>query len=521
MAMEAEAEAEGAADKGGTPLPGPTLAEKYPAPGMADTVAHGVTQGASYGLADEAQGVLGAGKEAAAMLGRKLGISEPLDPSEDILDDRENSPVAGKAGPWARILEAYKSERNDARKDDKAAAAANPKAAVGSLLGGAVLAPGPKGAAVKGVIPRALSMAKTGAKTGAAFGAGDSESDLTEGEWGGVLGDALTGAGVGGVAGALLGGASAKAEPWFRKLRDSRAFQAMKPRVALGGLERKMAELEAKSPAGDKLAAQRNLGARAFEEGLVKPLSTAEDIANRAAPALKDAGVRKGAALQTIQDANPAARVSLPDQVAALEAEAQRLMMEPGQEKLGKFLLNKANGLKETVERRKAGGLSEYLSLPAAEEAKTAMQGAAKYVKAGPANESQKMLASRMRQAVEDEAEAVAGPDELEVFKALKARYGELADINDIAGYGAARAARQEGGGLAGEIANRLALQGDSPEKSLSGWAKGQALDAWKNRRPATMANIYDKAGRSSQQTAGAGSRTLAEYFASMKKEDE
>ncbi len=505
----------------------PTLSEKY-APTKGDTVAHGALQGASYGLADEAQGVLGGARELKDQIARAFGGGTKIDPQEDVF--AESHPIAGVKGSWDSILDAYRSERDAARREDKAAAQANPKLSVASTLGGALVAPGPKGAAVKGAVPRALQMAKQGLQAGAAYGAGDSEADLTKPSLSNYLNfakDTAEGAGLGGVTGGMLGYGSAKLEPVLKKAADLASFKSFEPRVALGGLENKLKSLEAKSPKGDPLAAQRALGRTALDEGITVPFGTSEGAAKRAEPILDEAGTMKGDALGRIRDEAQAAglnpRVSLPGVASTLENAGNAARLSPGEERLGGHLLNQSKQMRETGMRRQASGLGDYLDLLEAESAKSKMQKAAfQKPRGGPAEDAAKQAASAMRQAVEDEAERVAGPEELSQFKALKDRYGRLADISDIAEYGAKRAARREGGGLAGEIANRMSLQSEAdPKKSLTGWAMGQALDAWKNRRPATMAHVYDQASKNSGAVARGGTQTLADYLNLLKEKDD
>lgn len=500
--------------------------EAEAAPGMLETAARGVAQGASYGLFDEAVGLGSAAKEGAEMLGRKAGLLEPLSTDEDAF--AAENPAAG-AGVATRLLDAYRGERDKYREGDEAAQRASPKAFIGSTLGGAVLAPGPKGAAAKGAVARTAQFAKTGAKTGAAYGAGTSKADLTKGEILPFLRDLGVGTGTGTLGGAAIGFTSAKLGPWLRKLAEKRAFTALNPRVAMGHGD-KMAELAAKSPKADPLKAARDLGRRALDEGIVTPLGTSESAARRAGSALGEAGEMQGALLQSIQDANPAARVSMPGVATALSREAEALKMSPAKRLLAGHIGNQAKAMRESSVDRLLGGKSSLLTLPEAEAEKRALQQAVKqaaknYLAKGDSVEAKRRAASAMRQAVEDSVERVAGPEDLAQFKSLKARTGQLADIADVAGYGANRQARiAPGGGVLDELSD-AASHGQGLRQGLTAKALDALSRAWKERRPATMAALYDAASRPPTQQSAArqlrAGESLGEYLELLRGDKE
>lgn len=474
------------------------------------------TLGRKFG-AGAAMGLLPAINGAATAIGG--GISDNL---EDLgaVDSAHTTPLRGATGPLDYLsrtagaaIDRYRQGRKAMVDDLDASSKAHPAISAGSELAGALAVPLPFGKAkAAGLVPKLVQGAKVGAAVGGLNALGNSEADIMKpDEWGKLLGDTAEGVGGGAVGGSVLSGVAAKAEPWLQKAAELKAFQGLKPRVALGGLENKMKELESKSPTGDPLAAQRALGRRALDEGIVAPFGTAEGAAKRTEPALEEAGALKRGVLQTIQDQNPSANVSIPAVASKLEQAGRAAQAEVGSEQLGGHLLNQSQRLRDTAMRRQAAGLSDYLNLLEAEDSKTRLQKLANYARQGPMEDARKQAASTMRQAVEDEAERVAGPDELDVFKAAKAKYGQLADLSEIGEYGAKRAARN-GSGLASEIANRIALD-KGPKEAVTAHIYNALADAAKERAPQTKAVLYDAAAKGNQSLARGGMKSLADYL--------
>ena len=147
---------------------------KNEGPGIGETAARSATQGLTYGLADEASGLLGA-------------LTEPLFMKSD-------KNFGGR----------YEEYRNAYRKGDKASAEANPKTALLAELAGGIAAPG--GAASKGLGLGARAIRASG--QGALNAYGKSEAETPEG----LLPDIATGAALG-AGGAALGGLLSKAVP--------------------------------------------------------------------------------------------------------------------------------------------------------------------------------------------------------------------------------------------------------------------------------------------------------------------
>lgn len=160
----------------------------------------GAAQGLSMGYADEIAGGAGAAYD-----------------------------VATGESNFSDIMDAYRKNRDDSRKQYKKAAKDNPKTFKGGEAAGVVgsfMLPG----------VGALRGAKAGAALGAAAGIGRSESDLTQGDVGGVAQDAAVGA--------ALGAAGGK------------AFEKIAPRF--GSLAEKMGLKKAAMSADDEFRSQLN-----------------------------------------------------------------------------------------------------------------------------------------------------------------------------------------------------------------------------------------------------------------------
>lgn len=156
-------------------------------------------QGASFKLSDELQGIMGGIDEAGNIAKEAVGLQ---DEPEALAD-----PLGGdnRKGMLERILSSYKKNRNAHRNDLDTAQQAHPVISTGAEVAGAVMAPGPKVAAMPAGASRLARMAnygKNAAPLGAAFGFGGSEEEDVSG----VLKDTAIGAGISGATGAAFGG---------------------------------------------------------------------------------------------------------------------------------------------------------------------------------------------------------------------------------------------------------------------------------------------------------------------------
>lgn len=183
----------------------PTLgqAPKGALPGVskAESAIRGAGQGATLGFLDElAGGIRAAGR----------GIAENVGVQDPMTGKVTQTEASGQTFP-----EAYRTERDAYRKDDKLAEQSNPATFGGAEMLGAI-ASSPLG----GPISSLKSAALAGTKLGAAFGLGSSEADLTEGDVKGAAEDTATGAAVGLVASPIGYGLAKGAEKTAQKAGD-------------------------------------------------------------------------------------------------------------------------------------------------------------------------------------------------------------------------------------------------------------------------------------------------------------
>ncbi len=405
------------------------------------------------------------------------------------------------------------------------------KAAPEEYLGASVATPNPisklKFPAAAGAMGRVATPALQGALIGGIAAEGESEKPGLQ-----SLPDAAKGAGGGGaigLGGGLIGEAARALSPAMKRAAEEQAFKSFGARVDLGATKNKLKAIDARSPSGDPLAARRELGRRGLDEGIVRPFGTAEGAARRADSAVDEAGAVQGGLLSTIQDQHPAARVSLPAVGSDLESRAQQSLMMPSGADLGNALQKRSKEMRDAAMRRQAGGLGDYLSLLDAEGEKRALQTKPNYGIMGAdqsaAEEARKTAASAMRQAIENEVESVAGPDELEPWLAAKKKTGQLSDIRDVAEYGAQREnSAGRGGPTLFGAAQMAARHHNGPIGALTEAGLGALSNAWRQRRPATLANLYDVgadiAKGPTASTLGARGGTLAEYLDQLKDKD-
>lgn len=176
-------------------------APKREAPGVAESVARGALQGASFGFGDELQGATNAGL---------AGLDFLPEPAKQVIKNLPATMPAAAVAGIARILyETYQGEPGDATKaynltvaDERQRLAdsreAHPIASTVGDVAGALAVP-MGGVLNAATLPARMGRgAMVGAGTGALYGFGQGEG----------LADRASGAAIGGVAGGLIGGAA-------------------------------------------------------------------------------------------------------------------------------------------------------------------------------------------------------------------------------------------------------------------------------------------------------------------------
>ncbi len=419
----------------------------------------------------------------------------------------------------------------EALAENRPAYATAVKNAPEEYLGAAIASPNPinklKAPASLGRLGRiATPMVQSGLMGGVAAEGASNERGLDAGS------DAAKGVFEGaalGLGGGLVSEGLRSLSPALKRQAEEQAFKALGARVDLGSGKGKLKAIDARAPSGDPLAARRELGRRALDENVVRPFGTAQGAAERAEPALEQAGEVQGGLLQSIQDQHPGARVSLPAVGTDLERQGNSALMMPSGADTGNALLKRSKEMRDAAMRRQASGLGDYLSLPEAEAEKRALQARSNYAITGAdqaaGEEARKRAASAMRQAIENEVEAVGGPDELEPWLAAKKKTGQLADILDVAQQGAQRQSTHVGGPTVFGAAQMAMRHHNGPMGALAEAGLGTLSNAWKQRRPATLAHALDEAANVAKgptaSTLSSRGGTLAEYLDMLNKKEQ
>lgn len=489
----------------------------YEPQSQAETALHSGMQGLSFGLQDEATGLIGGAGAAGAALLEKLGMKEP-DPTTEALADPDitgERPDMATAPPVAkgegdnrrstleRVLSGYTQARDWERADLHKGERDNPKTALAAELTGSLLAPGPKGTKGATGLKRVGDGIKMGSKMGAAYGFGKSEG----GDAGEVALDTVKGAGIGGATGGVLGGISAASRPLLKRIADRRAYKALDPYM------KSLDPLMAKSPAGNKMQEADRLGRKALDNELIGFGSSSAGIARKASEAADDTGVMLENSLGRIQDetvgiergvgyikGRPVSLSELAQKLANDADEAARA----GNQDLARALRSEADDVIATVGAR----ADDSMTLPDAETYKRTLQDRVNYDKsrtmAQPTVDAKKAAASNARQLTEEAVEALAGPEDLSQFKALKQRYGDLATLSDTAGYGSGRLARNNALSLGDQQAAQVGAASGGDLKALLFALTNKMGRERGSSSAAAMADTLQKGGTANLPIGGA-----------------
>jgi hypothetical protein len=486
-------------------------------------------QGASFGLSDELGGALAGGVEGAKAIGQKLGLIDEEKYDADPLDPPNTEPMAkDQRSVLKRVLDEYRKQRDAGREDLQVSAQEHPAIAAGAGLVGGVMSPSLPGMGVtKGAKGLGLvkDMAKSGAVAGAAYGAGKSNADLTQGDVGGVLKDTGEQALLGGVMGGVLAIPLAASQPLLKKLAERRAIKALDPYQA------EMDALARQSPKGQPDLKARELGRRLLEMNdnsggrMLRAGDTSGDLALKLARETEDTGLMQGETLGRIQDeidrsvpaattawasptigkSGPALDKPVPSSQVFLQQIANKMRDEADDAlRNGRFedstaLLREADNVEKQMAARIANGESPNMSLVEGEAQKRIWDKAIKpqdFSRVGsPGVEANKALRKAGKEAVEAGVEHWAGPDELEAFKSLKNRYGQLATMRDIAAKGAVRDLRNNAISLGDQQLAQVGASagGDTPESLQLAALLAIANRLGRRRGASTMAVGLDK----------------------------
>lgn len=409
--------------------------------------------------------------------------------------------------PWA---DAYRQARDDMRKKYKTAEEKHPALFTAGEFAGGAAVPLPGAGATKG-LGKVAQYAATGAGLGTVAGLGNSNADLTKGEVGQAAADTGWGTAGGLASGALLGYGASKLDPWFEKKAAESAFKSLDPYM-----ETIRKELGPDATRGEILAEARRLGQRTLDENIIPGAAregvpfdftgpsrwaNSETLAERALQKTEEAGQLKGATVDMAQDALTKAGVPNPVSIGRLAsnieqaAEAAKL---DGNQDLARKLMKRATDLRQTIVDRASAGFTDPAAqtLQEAEKFKTGLQRQVDYGAALPKREAQTAVARLAKEQAENAIEKGLGPDELEQFRAVKNRFGDLKSISNIANHGAVRSFRNNTVGLGDKIAAGAALAHGGPAALPAAAAAGAAHHFANHRGAAGIGRSFANAAQ-------------------------
>ena len=360
--------------------------QQEPSVSQLESGARGVAQGASFGFADEATGVLEAAKDWLA-----------------------NDPKGFMAN--------YQKHRDESRANYKAAEGANPTSYMAGQFGGA-LAPA--------ILSGGTSIPALAAQ-GAAQGLGASEADLTQGDVSGAARDAAIGSAIGGAA-----GVAGKA---ISKIPFGKAASYVSDK--LGDAAEKLAEKATGATGRQAEKFEEKAGRELLDRGLVKFGDSPEVIASRIGKASDEAGTAIQQALEELDAKGVTASVE--NVASAIEGRIRELSETPGNEKI-------INQLTAELDNLYGRGQSS-LPISKGEIAKRNYQGQTNYSSPEAEKKASAQLASAFREEVEASA-LNADPALAGKFTEGKKTYGLLAPVKEAAEKRAAQLNQSPFGGL-------------------------------------------------------------------------
>jgi hypothetical protein len=316
-----------------------------------------------------------------------------------------------------------------------------------------------------------------------------------------LMGAATTG----GVAG-LLGGAMAGALPNPAALAPARsAAERMREtainqgRKVLTGNAAPMSTRKPLSPEAIQAA---------YDTGAIRPLGTVEGAASRLAATRETLGDQYSQVVAALE----AKGITGPDATDL----AVKLLNE-AQATSGQSLGSPKPGLFENIAEelvQKPTDASGRLGLSQAENMKRTLQRAAQseYTKEGRSSlsgEAHKDIASRLRQAIEDEVTAQSGkaPAEAAAFEPIKRQLGAIIEASTAANRGAARAANRQQFGLGSKVLAGGALASGSVPGAVAALVGSNAL---RNRGPATVGWTANQLARALEAVAHPSGRPMS-----------
>lgn len=457
-----------------------TLGLEAPTVSQTESALRGAASGASLGFFDE----LSAAASAALPEGMRM--------------ERDRAAV----GAGETFMDRYRNAREFYRRSAEQAQQANPKTYLAGELGGAMLAPGPKG------LGGAMAQ-------GAAAGLGSSKADLTKGEVGGALLDTGLGAGLGAAGHGIAKGLGKVVEKGATKLREFAGDRALSAAGLMKGARKALAERYGGADAAREQAAKVLL-----DEGVVTPFARFGDVAERLGAISDDAGRQIGDAANKINSFPARAIQHTPEEIAQ---KLEREIVAPAAKNAGTAPLARA-GRAIADDFRGVPGASEPLDFLALRAQKAALEGPARFDAATPAPSREaaraayKMLREMEDQYAQGVAGAVGDPALAQALRDQRVRYGMAEQLGEaardrVAGWGQNRVFGlgeliPAVGGFVGSSAT-----GDDPlTAGLKGAAMGTGARALRLYGPSLAATGANAASKGLKRLANSkGGRAIGE----------
>lgn len=502
-------------------------------------------QGASFGFSDELGGALvGGGARLADLAAKATGAS---DEQRDEMMYRLTGALPRSQGGQGADGSAYKAVRDDMRKENKQAKDESPWHYGISELAGNLAVPlgvGGKALNIAGKPSLAAGRALVGAGLGAVSGTGMSEGeDALE-----VAGDAAGSAIIGGIAAPIIGWGTDKAGTsvarWLQKASDENALKAS---GLTAGINDKARQLGIETE--DEL---RALGAWARDNGMIRPLGRAADVARRSEAAIREASDAKTLALEELSNMAREQGKSFNFNKLAMRAKAD-LMPKQGwdpvsQENakqafqtLGRASAAEGDFLMADQVRRAVGNSINWKAAAMGQTTPEAVMFQRKAYRtiadelADQAAEVEKQhLANTWNRM---KAGGLPGPDDLGATNQLKAmnqRMSKLLDIEALANQESTRAMARQSLGLKDSILGAAITGGgvvagaDPLTATLLGSAVGGANAFARARAPSALTHIQNATAKELPKLApkatapliraGSENRRLPRAYAQMKK---
>lgn len=442
-------------------------------------------QGASFGTSDEvgglAGGVVGLGgslvaKAARTDLGR-AALRKAFPEAQSLPDeafDRMITDALQQGGeavlgdkksinpdhPLAGAKSGYLSERETARDENASAKSAHPYIYNGTEFVGSMAVPVPgMSGAVKGLkLTKLGQRAAQGVVLGGANAAGHSSAELVDdtdtNDSGGkdFVKEVALGAGAGGVIGPALGAAGDKFSGWLKRKAEENALKAIGVRAGIS---------DSLGKRGYETAEEaRSLGRAALDTDVIPVVGKASDVARNAAARQEVSGALIDDALT--QSAN--ARVKgdgfvMPDRPIKpdFDAMGMRAALNASEGNMLPTAVREGGRARRMVEDIAKLGEDPTANVLDANKMKSQMYDGIKWgTDTKLATKLQRQAVRGVKEGVEQHVEETAGPEVADQLRAANARYGQLADIKDLAREEATRQLGRQGATLAGSVTPAL-----------------------------------------------------------------